>query len=416
MINPPAEDLAIDGEEGLFARDVDGHLIRMDKVTAEDYDRDVTLSIDGRTIAVKKAVPATDSQGKFLLDDQGRSIPRATTIYDAASILFKDAPGGNPIPILCHRDYMDPVAVCRLCVVEIAKEKRGKVQRERKLLPACQHRVEPTMQVQTIESPDPEARSRVQSGVKMLTELLMADHPTPCTKETQGGSCELEALARRFGILKPRFPRREPRGQDDSSLVIAVDHGACILCDRCIRGCNDIKNNQVIGRMGKGYGARIAFDLDEPMGNSSCVSCGECMVSCPTGALTHRSIVEADPWAKETPRPAPVDVKGLVEHPLPDVRRVFAGVALPFLEWNARSIVRRHYKKGEIICREGEFGSSAFLIEEGTVEIEIRAPRKHVEDKVGRGFFGLVRKFTSRLASRGDDGRADDPGSKSQTF
>ena len=124
MSNPLPEDLAIDGEEGLFARDVDGRLIRMDKVTAADFDRDVALSIDGRTITVKKAVPATDSQGLLLRDSSGLAIPRATTIYDAATALFKDTPEGNPIPILCHRDYMDPVAVCRLCVVEIAKEKR----------------------------------------------------------------------------------------------------------------------------------------------------------------------------------------------------------------------------------------------------------------------------------------------------
>src|SRR3954451_12172886 len=109
MNNLPVEGPAIEDEESLFARDVDGHLIRMDKVTAADFDRDVTLAIDGRTVTVKKAVPATDSQGNFLKDGQGRAIPRATTIYDAASLLFQGAPDGNPIPILCHRDYMDPV-------------------------------------------------------------------------------------------------------------------------------------------------------------------------------------------------------------------------------------------------------------------------------------------------------------------
>ena len=86
-------DVASDGEEGLFARDVDGHLVRMDKVTASDFDRDVTLTIDGRTITVKKAVPATDSQGNFLKDEQGRAIPRATTIYDAASLAQACATG-----------------------------------------------------------------------------------------------------------------------------------------------------------------------------------------------------------------------------------------------------------------------------------------------------------------------------------
>jgi formate dehydrogenase major subunit len=72
--------------------------------------------------------------------------------------------------------------------------------------------------------------------------------------------------------------------------VIQVDHQACILCDRCIRACNDVQGNQVIGRSGKGYGARIAFDLNRPMGESSCVSCGECAAACPTGALVDRAL------------------------------------------------------------------------------------------------------------------------------
>src|SRR4026207_321445 len=91
-----------------------------------------------------------------------------------------------------------------------------------------------------------------------------------------------------------RFARRlSPRGRDDSSLSIAVDHEACILCDRCVRGCDDIAKNFVIGRTGKGYTAGIAFDLNLPMGESTCVSCGECMVSCPTGALTNKKVVGA---------------------------------------------------------------------------------------------------------------------------
>ena len=72
--------------------------------------------------------------------------------------------------------------------------------------------------------------------------------------------------------------------------MIAVDHQACILCDRCIRACDDIQSNEVIGRTGKGYTTRIAFDLDDPMGKSTCVSCGECVAACPTGALTNKPI------------------------------------------------------------------------------------------------------------------------------
>ena len=72
--------------------------------------------------------------------------------------------------------------------------------------------------------------------------------------------------------------------------MIAVDHDACILCDRCVRACDDIQGNDVIGRSGKGYATRIAFDLDDPMGESSCVTCGECVAACPTGALTNKPI------------------------------------------------------------------------------------------------------------------------------
>ena len=72
--------------------------------------------------------------------------------------------------------------------------------------------------------------------------------------------------------------------------MIAVDDDACILCDRCVRACDDIQGNDVIGRSGKGYGTRIAFDLRDPMGTPSCVSCGECVAACPTGALTNKPI------------------------------------------------------------------------------------------------------------------------------
>ena len=102
----------------------------------------------------------------------------------------------------------------------------------------------------------------------------------------------LRPSAARFDSLPASSRLFSIAGADESSVVIAVDHNACILCDRCVRGCNEIRNNQVIGRMSKGYRARIAFDLNDPMGDSTCVSCGECMVSCPTGALTNRKFVQ----------------------------------------------------------------------------------------------------------------------------
>ncbi len=118
----------------------------------------------------------------------------------------------------------------------------------------------------------------------------MAEDP----KETTTADNELLKLVHRYGRRAGATgpsPRGElARGEDLSNPVIAVNHDACILCDRCVRACDDIQGNDVIGRSGKGYTARIAFDLDDPMGESSCVTCGECVAACPTGALVNKPI------------------------------------------------------------------------------------------------------------------------------
>jgi CRP-like cAMP-binding protein/Fe-S-cluster-containing hydrogenase component 2 len=351
----------------------------------------IHLKIDGQDVAVPATKRIYDAVAKKDVD-----IP--TTIYDAAQQI------GVPIPILCHREHINPVAVCRACVVDLYYNNAP----SRVLAPACYRPVEPGMDVRTgATSP------RVKGAVRMVTELLLSDHPCPCAKQQQYGDCELELLAERLGVTPSsvRFRKApERRAHDDSSLVIAVDHNACILCDRCVRSCNEVRDNQVIGRMGKGYRAQIAFDLDTPMGHSTCVTCGECMVACPTGALTNRSVVQPEPWKREKPQPTAVTAADLARLPL------FEGVSAPFLRFNEGAVVRRHFKKGETLCREGEFGSSAFLIEKGKVKIYIASPLAHVKsrknrkggDPVDHGLFGLVRRFTSTLVGRAQDPRTEE--------
>ena len=152
----------------------------------------------------------------------------------------------------------------------------------------------------------------------------------------------------------------------------------------------------MIGRMGKGFTAQIAFDLNAPMGNSSCVSCGECMISCPTGALTNRGPGKSDrerPAAGRRGRPA----EELIQLPL------FAGVSRPFLRLNENAVIRRDFKKGEIICREGEFGSTAFYIEQGQGRnLHQRLLQAH-QDPGGNangGLFGLVHRLMTVFVSR----------------
>ncbi len=378
-------------EEGLFARDVDGQLIRVRKATADDFDQPVQLTIDGYAVTVKKAVPQRDSQGNLIRDGDGNPTPRFTTILDAAQEIFVKHPGDrNPIPTLCHREHLPPVGVCRVCMVEAAETSRGG--RRAELVPACLQRVSPGMEVHTLESTaDPAAAARVRAAAGMIVELLASDHlplkdgrlirPEEC-----GPGNELAALADRLGLRRSRFAHGPlHRGTDHSSMMIAVDHDQCILCGRCHRGCNWLKTNNVIGRSGKGYETHISFDLDLPMGSSSCVSCGECAISCPTGALefTSRFIQSRDTAAED----GLVTAEELVRLPL------FSGIPFKFLQFNGAAIVRRRLKAGDVLCREGDYGNTAFILNSGRFEAFISNTRGAVRNQAAGGWFGFLKGF-----------------------
>jgi len=313
----------------------------------------------------------------LMIDGAAVRVPAGTTVFDAARMQ------GISIPTLCHLQNETPVGVCRLCVVDTGA---------RVLTAACVRPVEPGLKVVTNSE-------KVIAARKTLLELMMADHPSPCARQKNSGDCELETLAAGAGVSEPRYARRTvSRGQDDSSLSIAVDHDACILCDRCIRGCDEVRTNFVLGRMGKGYAADIAFDLNSPMGDSTCISCGECMVSCPTGALTNKSV--AGTAIATGPGAEGFEAEDLLKIP------VFHGVSGTFLELNRGAIVKRRFRKGELICKEGEFGSTAFFILEGKARVSISSPIAHVKTQGGaQGFF---KRLTSTLAPRESDKRDEE--------
>ena len=211
--------------------------------------RTVTLTIDGREVTVAEG----------------------STIWAAAKA------AGIDIPVLCHDERFDPVGVCRMCVVNVGAPA---------FAASCVRACEEGMEVKT-------ATPEVERSRAVLTQLLLADQPERerDPKQTTTGDNELLALADRYGVAREDgLPLGTGRGTDFSNPVIAVDHDSCILCDRCVRACDDIQGNDVIGRSGKGYSTRIAFDLNDPMGESSCVTCGECVSACPTGALTNKPI------------------------------------------------------------------------------------------------------------------------------
>lgn len=393
-------------DEGLFARSVDGRLIRVHRATADDFDTDIRLTIDGQEVIVKKAVPLRDSQGSIQRDAQGNAVPRATTIYDAATEAFvKRAGDTHPIPTLCHREHLPPVGACRVCMVEAVEQTRRGVRS--KLVPSCVQHVSDGMAVHTINSKaDRAAAQRVKKACSLLTELLVADHlPDQRSNEmvainatgqmpprlAEDGN-ELAALASRLNLSTNRFSKTmlaknlsgliespAPPPLDKSSRMVVVNLEQCILCGRCSRGCNYVKENHVIGRFGKGYQSHIGFDLDVPMGKSSCVSCGECVISCPTGALEFRPSYLAAAAASEG-HDQPTNVRDILAIPL------FAGLPPKFVQFNQSSFVVRQLKAGEVLCREGEYGSTAFVIVSGRFMVTLQSKRGKSKKPLGLGF------------------------------
>ncbi|MCB1800436.1 MAG: molybdopterin-dependent oxidoreductase, partial [Gammaproteobacteria bacterium] len=171
------------------------------------------------------------------------------------------------IPHLCYRDGLRADGNCRACVVEIDGE--------RVLAPSCCRTPSAGANISS-ESP------RAKHAQKLVLELLHSDTTGAAGDKTDN---ELTYWCDRLDIDTARFAQRRQPVADRSHPAIMVNLDACIQCTRCVRACRETQVNDVIGYAGRGGHARIVFDLDDPMGQSSCVACGECVQVCPTGAL-----------------------------------------------------------------------------------------------------------------------------------
>jgi len=191
---------------------------------------------------------------------------RAVDAQAGETILRVAQREGIAIPHLCHKDGLEPVGNCRACMVE--------VDGERVLAASCCRQPTPGMQVST-------KSDRALAAQKMVLELLQSDLPE--AQYTRHN--EVDEWARRLQTAKPRFAPREHVAADTTHPAIAVNLDACIQCTRCLRACRDEQMNDVIGLAFRGEHAKIVFDMDDAMGASTCVACGECVQACPTGAL-----------------------------------------------------------------------------------------------------------------------------------
>lgn len=182
---------------------------------------------------------------------------------------------GIQVPTLCHYEGLPPTGACRLCVVEVAGLPN--------LVPACSYPVSEGLKVQTHSA-------RAVGARKTIVELLLSNHPDDCLYCARHGNCRLQDLSEELGVRSRRLPgtrRHLPR--DVSSPAIVRDPDKCVLCGRCVRACQEVQGVAAIDITGRGSGARVDTAFGEGLNVSSCVNCGQCVLVCPTGALTERS-------------------------------------------------------------------------------------------------------------------------------
>lgn len=207
------------------------------------------------------------------IDRHEISVPEGTTILEAARQL------GIDIPTLCHVDLKgtcikNTPASCRICVVEVEGRKN--------LAPACSTKCTQGMVVRT-------STLRVMNARKIVTELILSDHPNECLTCPKSGDCELQNLALRFNIREMPFNGGElslRKREVTASIVRNMDK--CIFCRRCETVCNEVQTVGALGAIRRGFNTTIAPAFDKMMTESECTYCGQCVAVCPVGALTER--------------------------------------------------------------------------------------------------------------------------------
>ncbi len=209
---------------------------------------------------------------RFILDGREVEAAAGETIWQAAER------NGTVLPHLCYdpQPGYRPDGNCRACMVE--------VEGERALAASCIRRPTSGMTVST-------GSERARKARGMVLELLMADQPR--REAAHDSRSRLWQWAERLEVTGSRFPAREAPAPDASHPAMRVALDACIHCTLCVRACREVQVNDVIGMAYRGAGAKVVFDFDDPMGESTCVACGECVQACPTGALTPASLVDA---------------------------------------------------------------------------------------------------------------------------
>ena len=201
---------------------------------------------------------------EFIVDGETVRVPEGSTILDACTA------AGKNIPTLCYGDTLEPANACRVCMVE--------VEGSRTLVPSCSRKAEPGMVVHTDSA-------RTRTSRKVVLELLGSATDLSTTPGVAEWMAETGADPDRFG---PDAATVAQPALVDNELYVR-DYGKCILCYKCVDACGEQwQNSFAISVAGRGFGARISTEFANPLPDSACVYCGNCVEVCPTGALAFK--------------------------------------------------------------------------------------------------------------------------------
>lgn len=221
------------------------------------------------------------------------SVPQGSTILEAARY------AGIEIPTLCYLKKINAIGACRICVVEV----KG----ARSLVAACVYPVNEGMEIFT-NTP------AVRKSRKTTLELILSNHDRKCLSCVRSGSCELQKLCNEYGVDESKYAGViTPSEIDDSAAHLVRDNKKCILCRRCVAACRE-QYVGVIGANARGFDTNIGCAFEKKLADVPCISCGQCIVACPTGALTEKDQTDAVFEAIADPS------KHVVVHTAPSIR------------------------------------------------------------------------------------------------
>ena len=200
-------------------------------------------------------------------------VPAGSNVLDAARA------AGVRVPTLCYLRDINEIGACRICVVEVKGAKA--------LVPACVYPVNEGMEINT-NTP------KVQEARKTTIELLLSNHNRKCLTCLRSQNCELQRLSKDYGLDDPKAYEgsKTPSTPDYSAIHLIRDNSKCVLCRRCVGACTNLQKVAVIGANGRGFDTHIGSAFELGLGEVACISCGQCITVCPTGALTEKDETE----------------------------------------------------------------------------------------------------------------------------